>query len=109
MSNHLTFQYTIFENIYPTGESMEKNYGYRIYDNYGTEYCNTFESLDELNDKFYIDEEPNIPEIFKAIRSYERFECIDNDVVSALDINGTVYDWDKITELFPKEFEWLSE
>ena len=101
MSNILTFQYTIFKSVYPTGEPMDEGHGYRIYDDYGVEYRNTFESIDELNEEFYIDGEPDIPTIFNEIKSFDRFKDIEEDVISAIDINGTVYDWEKIKELFP--------
>ena len=54
MSNRVTVQYTRFQNLDVVNHITGESYGYRIYDDYGTEYNNTFKSFEELED--YINE-----------------------------------------------------
>jgi len=42
MSNKIEIQRTIFQNV----GSEEKTYGYRAYDDYGCDYCNTMDEAD---------------------------------------------------------------
>ena len=42
MANNATLQRTIFQNV----GSDEKTFGYRIYDDYGQDYCNTMDEAD---------------------------------------------------------------
>lgn len=44
MSNRVTLQRTVFQNVRQDGTEAEKSFGYRMYDDYGQTYDNTLEA-----------------------------------------------------------------
>lgn len=68
-----TLQFTRFQNI--TGGKVDKDstmYGYRIYNTEAAEYCNAYESIEELEDDVNIDTvlehiRDNHPEFYDTI------------------------------------------
>jgi len=52
MSNIVCVQYTKFQNLNADGSPAdEPNLGYRIYDDYGGDYNNCFDTVDEMIEK----------------------------------------------------------
>jgi hypothetical protein len=88
--NRITLQPTIFEN-HPQGD---KTYGYRIYDNHGQTYCNTWESIpdDDVEILSMIMEDGD--DIAQDILSFM------HEQGSGLYIGDEWYDWDEIKHLF---------
>jgi len=77
MSNTLDIQVTEFISHNNDG-TQESSFGYRIYDSYGADYCNTFETLEEAMDYVCVENlekilqaseafADNLPELFTAI------------------------------------------
>ena len=91
MSNRITVQFTKFIDIDETGEeNTVPIFGYRVYDSYGKDYNNTFESLEELNAEVSKDT------LLDVVRSLEGFADVDEDTCDGIDFNDTFYDWDEL-------------
>ena len=93
MGNRITLEPTVFEN-HRTGK---KTYGYRLYDDYGQMYDNTFEEGDLVDSDIDFLEivlesglSDDASQLFDFIAEYE----------GGMSIGKTYYDWDEIKHLF---------
>ena len=48
MSNRVNLTYTKFTNLDSKGNELYSSYGYRIYDDFGQDYNNCFDNIEEL-------------------------------------------------------------
>lgn len=87
--NRVTIQTTVFEN-YPQGD---KTYGYRMYDDHGQTYLNTWESIP--NDDLEIVQQV-IDDGDETAQSMLMF-CLEHEV--GLYVCNEWYEWDKIKHL----------
>lgn len=55
MSNRVSLHFTNFQSINSKGKVIDEFVGYRISDDYGQDYNNLFESMEELNDTINYD------------------------------------------------------
>lgn len=89
MSNQVCVVRTKFEDLH----SGEVSFGVRVYDDYGSTYVNTFESMPK-DDKELITEilcnNHEIADMFDSIKSCRKCLTIDNKV----------YDWEEIEDWF---------
>lgn len=88
--NKVTIQPTIFEN-HPQGT---KTFGYRIYDDYGQTYLNTWESIpkDDMDilQKVMDEADETADAMFSFILEHEH----------GIYINDNWWDWDEIKHIF---------
>ncbi len=90
MSNIITVQYTKFENLDHDGNPVkEPMFGFRIYDDYGVGYENTFDSIEDLK------EQVNTDTLLGVIHGIKGFEDVDETSCNAICFNGDYYYWDK--------------
>ena len=73
MSNRVALQFTKFSNLDEMGKVLEESFGYRIYDDYGQDYNNTYDSVEELNEHINIKTlqsfiSENHEEFFESVR-----------------------------------------
>ena len=78
--NRITFQYTQFNNLNSDGHCTSSTFGYRIYDSYGKEYCNIFDSFEELV------EEVNKDNIFNYLYENHR-DFYDSAIEDGIEFN----------------------
>lgn len=93
MGNQITIEPTEFINV----RSGEKTFGFRLYDDYGQTYDNTWDSI--LDDDMEI--------LKKVMKSDDAFV---SDAISfirenekGIDIGGEWYDWEQIKHIIGEE------
>jgi hypothetical protein len=93
MSNTVYIQYTRFADLDSDGLEHTSDFGYRIYDNYGSVYCNHFNNLQAVK------REVNEENFWEILEQYDEFSDVNEDVCNGIDFNGQFYDWEEINGL----------
>jgi len=89
MSNTINIQYTKFQNLDSEGKVESENFGYRIYDDYATEYDNTFESFEQLTEAL---NEGNMVEFLSKTQNFDDVDFTDEfGGASGVYFNGEFY------------------
>jgi len=89
MSNRVTLQFTKFLNVDEQGKpTREESFGYRVFDDYGQSYNNTFENMEEVAEKITKDT------VLSVIQSHPEFEDLDSDTCSGVFLNDTYIERD---------------
>lgn len=99
MSNRVYLDLTVFTTVDENGQERDKSFGYRLYDDYGAVYNNTYDSIeaahDEIQDKG----------IMEVIRSHEEFKDIDGDTCSGVYYNDEEVPEEIVMGFDPEDLE----